>query len=195
MSRQKLKVVAFNGSPRKGGNTSLAIHTVFKELKKEGIETEEIWLYDHEINGCNACYVCMETKDCKCAQDDDFNVLFSKMLVADGVIIGSPVYVAGVTGPTKCFIDRAGFVNRYNDLPAKRKIGAGVVVFTRAGALPTLDQINNFILGTEMIVTGSSYWCLARGSKRGAIQEDEMGMNTLRRLGENMAWLLKKVNS
>jgi multimeric flavodoxin WrbA len=117
------------------------------------------------------------------------------MLEADGVILGSPVYVAGVTGPTKCFIDRAGFVNRFNDLPLNRKVGAGVVVYTRAGALPALEPINNFILGTEMIIVGSSYWCLAQGSKKGAIMDDEFGMNTFKRLDENMAWLLEKVNS
>jgi len=190
-----MKVVAFNGSPRKGGNTHIAIQTVFDELGKKDIETEEVWLYDNKINGCTACNTCINTKDCKCTQKDDFNTLFSKMLEADGVILGSPVYVAGVTGPTKCFIDRAGFVNRFNDLPLNRKVGAGVVVYTRAGALPALEQINNFILGTEMIIVGSSYWCLAQGSKKGAIMDDEFGMNTFKRLGENMAWLLEKVNS
>ena len=189
-----LKVIAFNGSPRKQGNTHIAIETVFKELEEQGIETEEIKLADYQINGCTACYACIKNKDNKCIQTDDFNQLYQKMLHTDCTIIGSPVYVAGVTGPTKCFIDRAGFVNRVNELPLKRKVGAGVVVYTRAGAVSTLSQINNFILGVEMVLVVSSYWCLAQGSSIGAILEDEWGMNTFKRLGQNIAWLLKKLN-
>ncbi|MDO9289930.1 MAG: flavodoxin family protein, partial [Thermodesulfovibrionales bacterium] len=122
-----MKVVAFNGSPRKEGNTYHAIQTVFGELKKEGLKTELIQLGGSGIKPCKTCFKCFEKKDKKCIQNDVLNSFVEKMIKADGIIIGSPTYFANVSPEVKSLIDRAGLVSRANDFLFKRKAGAAVV--------------------------------------------------------------------
>jgi multimeric flavodoxin WrbA len=192
--RTSMKVIAFNGSPRKEGNTYQAISIVFDELKKEGIETELIQLGGKQIHGCLACYKCFENKDKKCSiKTDELNDYIDKMLEADGIIIGSPVYFSNVSSEVKALIDRAGLVSRANDDLFKRKVGAAVVAMRRAGGCPTFAAINFFFLIGQMIIPGSTYWNLGIGLKPGDIQKDEEGIETFRNLGKNMAWLLKKI--
>jgi multimeric flavodoxin WrbA len=186
-----LKVIAFNGSPRKNGNTKQAIEIVFEELEKEGIETELIQLKDKTINHCKACFGC--TGKNKCVQDDDLNELYSKMLEADGIIVGSPTYFANVSSRTKALIDRAGIISKGNNDALKRKVGAAVIAVRRQGACAVFSDINYFFLINEMIVPGSSYWNLGIGLAPGDIQKDNEGITTFRNLGKNMAWLLKKL--
>jgi multimeric flavodoxin WrbA len=190
-----MKVVAFNGSPRKEGNTSLSIKMVFGELEKEGIETELVQLGGANIRGCRACYKCFENKNLKCIQKDDLNGFIDKMIGADGVIIGSPTYFANVSTEVKALIDRAGLVSRANDNLFKRKVGAAVVAARRAGATHVYSSINFFFGISHMIIPGSSYWNLAYGRNPGEVLKDEEGMATFRELGRNMAWLLKKISS
>ncbi len=189
-----MKVVAFNGSPRKEGNTFCAIRTVFEELEREGIRTELVQLGGADIKGCRACYKCFEKKDKRCFQKDDLNSFVGKMVEADGIIIGSPTYFSNVSTEVKALIDRAGLVARANDHLFKRKAGAAVVAARRAGATHVYSSINFFFGISQMIIPGSSYWNIGFGKDPGEIIKDEEGIATFRDLGRNMAWLLKKIH-
>jgi multimeric flavodoxin WrbA len=190
-----LKVIAFNGSSRKDGNTAILLKRVLQVLEKEGIKTELIQLAGKPIRGCNACRTCYTTKNKRCAiEDDKVNLYIQKMQKADGIILGSPVYFSMMTPELKALIDRAGYVARANSDMFKRKVGAAVVAVRRAGAIPTFDAINHFFLISQMIVPGSSYWNIGVGRKKGDVESDEEGMETMETLGKNMAWLLKKTN-
>ena len=190
-----MKVVGFNGSPRKDGNTYLAITEVFKALEKEGIETELIHIAEKPLYGCRACGTCKKTGDGICIVDSDmFNDCQKKMYESDGIIIGSPVYFGSVTPQAKSLIDRSGYCARSGGNLLKRKVGAGVIAVRRAGAVETLHQINNLFLLNEVVIPGSIYWNMGIGREKGEILDDEEGMDTFRNLGENMAWLIKKIN-
>ncbi|HNW83861.1 MAG TPA: flavodoxin family protein [bacterium] len=190
-----MKVVAFNGSPRKGGNTGMMIRKVFEVLEREGIECELIQVGGNLIRGCSACGKCKELQNGKCIfNDDPINGWIEKMVKADGIIIGSPTYFAALTSETKAFIDRVGYVSRANGGLYKRKAGAAVVAARRAGALNVFQAINNFLLVSEMAVPGSTYWNLSLSRDIGEFEKDEEGVKTMLTLGENMAWLLKKIN-
>ncbi len=190
-----MKVVAFNGSPRKAGNTSILIKHVFTALEKEGIETHLVELAGQPLHGCTACYKCVGNKDKKCVIKTDSMNNYIKMIDdADGIILGSPTYFANVTTEMKALIDRAGFVNRANDCLFKRKIGASVVAVRRAGGMEAFNAMNNFFLIGQMIVPGSHYWNVGIGGKPGDVENDKEGIETMETLGHNMAWLLKQTN-
>jgi len=190
-----VKVVAFNGSARKDGNTAILIKYVFQELEKEGIETELIQLAGKKINGCIACYKCFENKDKHCSVKNDIvNECIEMMLDADGVILGSPTYVADISSEMKALIDRAGLVARANGDMFKRKVGAAVVAVRRAGSIHAFDSINHFFLIGQWIVPGSSYWNMGIGRNKGEVEADREGIETMKVLGKNMAWLLKKTH-
>lgn len=189
-----MKVVAFNGSPRKNGNTKIALETVAKELEKEGIKTEIIQLGGLGIRSCKACMTCFSKQNKKCIiEDDPINEMIAKIEDSDGLLIGSPVYFSSVSSEVKAFIDRVGLVAKANGDLFKRKVGAAVVAVRRAGACPTFSQINYFFFIGQMIVPGSSYWNLGIGLSPGEIEDDAEGMQTFRTLGINMAWLIKKL--
>jgi multimeric flavodoxin WrbA len=189
-----MKVVAFNGSARKNGNTVTLINGVLEELKKTGIETELFQLAGKKIRGCKACYQCFKNKDNRCAVDDDvLNECVEKMVDADGIILGSPVYFSDVTTEMKALMDRAGLVAIANGGIYKRKVGAAVVVARRAGTIHTFDSLNHFFFINQMIVPGSSYWNVGFGREKGEVEKDEEGLRTMATLGENMAWLLGKI--
>ena len=189
-----MKVVAFNGSPRKDGNTGILIKRALERLEAENVRSELVDLAGQVIRGCIACNRCRENLDKKCAINTDIvNDCIEKMVEADGIIIGSPTYFASLTAETKALIDRAGFVARGNGNMFKRKVGAAVVAVRRAGAINVFQAINNFFLINEMIIPGSTYWNLGLGKNRGDVHSDEEGLLTMEKLGENMAWLLKKI--
>jgi multimeric flavodoxin WrbA len=189
-----MKVVAFNGSARKDGNTAILINYVLSELRNEGIETELVQLAGKKIHGCIACYKCMENKDKECAVKDDIvNECIQKMLEADGIILGSPTYFSDVTPEMKALIDRAGFVSRMNNFMFKRKLGAAIVAVRRGGATHVFDTINHLFLNSQMIVPGSIYWNMGIGRDKGDVEKDEEGIQTMKVLGQNMAWLLKNI--
>ncbi|MBI4645252.1 MAG: flavodoxin family protein [Bacteroidia bacterium] len=189
-----MKVVAFNGSPRHEGNTSILIKTVFSELEKEGISCEMIQLGGEKVSGCKACRKCHVNKDKKCSINDDIiNRCIEKMLEADGIIIGSPTYFSNITTEVTALIDRAGYVARANGNMFKRKLGAGVVAVRRSGASHVFSSINHFFLICEMIIPGSNYWNMGIGLAPGDVEKDEEGIRTMKILGQNMAWLLKKM--
>ena len=189
-----MKVVAFNGSARKGGNTAEMIKTVFAELEAQGIETEMIELGGKRLGGCIACYKCFQNKDRRCAVDKDFvNECIAAMDEADGIILASPTYFANVTPEIKALIDRAGMVGRANGNMYARKVGAAVVAKRRGGAMQTFNALNSFFFIEQMIVPGSMYWNMGVGLEKGDVLKDEEGMATMKALGENMAWLMKKL--
>jgi len=189
-----MKVVAFNGSARKDGNTAILVRQVFTELEAEGIETELVQLAGQTIRGCTACGRCIQNKNGRCVIDDDIaNDCIGKMVAADGILLASPTYFANVTTEMKALIDRAGFVVRANDDMLRRKVGAAVVAVRRAGSIPVFDAINHFFLIGQMIVPGSSYWNVGIGRAVGEVEQDEEGLQTMRVLGRNMAWLLKQI--
>jgi len=191
-----MKVVAFNGSARKDGNTAIMIREVFAELEKEGIQTQMVQFAGKRIRGCTACGKCYENKDNKCVVADDIvNECIELIRTADGVILGSPTYFADVTAEMKALIDRAGFVARANSDLFARKVGAAVVAVRRAGAIHVFDTINHFFLISRMIVPGSSYWNIGLGRAKGEVAHDEEALQTMRDLAQNMAWLLKKINA
>ncbi|MBN1883413.1 MAG: flavodoxin family protein [Deltaproteobacteria bacterium] len=192
-----MKVVAFNGSARKNGNTALMIEQVFDVLKAEGIETELISLAGQDIKGCLACNKCVESQNRRCAAitDDPVNEYIAKIDEAQGVILGSPVYFATLSSSLKVLIDRAGKVAKVNGDMYRRKVGAAVVAVRRAGSVLTFDTINNFFLISQMIIPGSSYWNTGIGHAPGDVSDDAEGMRTMKTLGENMAWLIKKTAS
>jgi multimeric flavodoxin WrbA len=189
-----MKVLAINGSPRKNGNTALLIETVFTPLQEAGIGTEVVNLGGNAVRGCLACGKCFENKDKQCViQTDMINRVIEKMIEADGIKIGSPTYFANVTTEIKALIDRAGYVGIANGRIFKRKVGAAVVAVRRAGACNAFDAINKFFMINEMIVPGSVYWNLGIGRSERQVEDDEEGLNTMRVLGQNMAWLLQKL--
>lgn len=192
----KIKVVAFNGSPRKNGNTSILIKHAVDELKKAGIETEVIQIGGKKVHGCTACGKCFEKKDMKCIIKDDFvNECIEKIMAADGVLLASPTYFADVTTEMKALIDRAGFVAKANDDAFKLKAGASIVAVRRGGAIHAFDTMNHFFFISQMIVPGSSYWNVGIGMDKGDVMEDAEGIQTMKTLGKNMAWLLKKIKT
>ena len=189
-----MKIVAFNGSARKGGNTAQLLTLVLDELAKAGHETELVEFSGEVIQGCIACYQCFEKKDQHCAVKKDMaNICIDKMLAADAILLGSPTYFADVSANMKALIERAGMVARANGNMFKRKLGAGVVAVRRAGASHVFSSLNNFFLIGEMIVVGSSYWNIGQGREPGQVQQDQEGIKTMRDLGQNMAWLLEKM--
>jgi multimeric flavodoxin WrbA len=191
-----MKVVAFNGSARKDGNTSMLLGYVMTELQAEGIQTEVTDLSGKKIHGCIACRTCAVRKDGRCGQaDDDGNALIDMMIAADGVLLGSPTYVADVSPEIKALIDRATMVTRANGGLLRRKIGAAVVAVRRAGGMHAFDTLNHFFQINEMIIPGSSYWNIGVGRDKGDVEKDAEGVETMKTLGRNMAWLLKKTSA
>ncbi|GBG57576.1 FMN reductase [Sporomusaceae bacterium FL31] len=190
-----MKVIAFNGSPRKNGNTAQSIQIVFEELEKAGIETELIQLGGRKVFGCLACGKCWETQDNRCIRnDDDMNTFIAKMQEADGIIIGSPTYFSNVSTEVKALIDRCGFVSKANGGDILRgKVGAAVVSVRRAGSTFTYSAINFFFGIAEMVIPSSSYWNMTLALEPGDVQKDEEGKETFRTLGKNMAKLLQQI--
>jgi multimeric flavodoxin WrbA len=191
-----MKVVAFNGSPRKEGNTEHLLRHVLTTIEGEGISTELIQIGGKKVHGCTACGKCFESQDQKCVIDNDFvNGCIEKMAAADGILIGSPTYFADVSTETKALIDRAGFVGMANGGLYARKVGAAVVAVRRAGGIHVFDTINHFFGISNMYTVGSSYWNIGMGLQPGEVEQDEEGIATMENLGRNMAWILKKIHS
>ncbi len=189
-----MKVTAFSGSARNDGNTSILVKTALAELEREGITTELVQLAGKKIGGCTACYKCFSGKDRQCAvKDDVVNECIGKILDSDGIIIASPTYFADITPETKAFIDRCGMVAKANDDMYRRKVGAAVIAVRRGGAIHAFDSINHFFFISQMIVPGSSYWNIGIGREIGEVEKDVEGIQTMKKLGENMAWLLGKL--
>lgn len=187
----KKKVLAINGSSRKGGNTADMLHLVLTELKKDGHDTELVELGGLTIHACKACFACAGKGNCVWA-NDIFQELFEKMKKADAVILGSSTYSADVSSTLKAVIERASVVSDTNPGLFRHKIGAGVAVARRAGAMNVIDTMNHFFLNKEMFVAGSTYWNIAYGRLPGEALKDEEAVANMKNLGQNISWFLKR---
>jgi multimeric flavodoxin WrbA len=189
-----MKVVAFNGSPKKNGNTYKSIEIVAKELEKENIEVEIIHVGNKLIRGCLACGGCSKNMNERCIIDnDEVNEWVAKMKEADGIILGSPVHYSAIAGTMKSFLDRAFLVTSVNKGMLRHKVGASVVAVRRSGGVPVFDQLNNYINYSEMLMPTSNYWNVAYGRTPDEVLKDDEGMQIMRVLGKNMSWLMKLV--
>lgn len=188
------KIIGIIGSPRVDGNTEYLVKAALSEAKKENeFETEIIRLAGKKINPCTACLACKDER--RCIIEDDFGPIFEKMVAADGVVIGSPVYFGSATPETKSLIDRAGYVSAYNGRLFENKVGGPIVVARRAGQNFTFAQLLFFFLHQGMIVPGSTYWNIAFGREKGEVKEDEEGIKTARNFGKKMIWVIKKLKA
>lgn len=191
-----MKVVAFNGSPRKFGNTNLILNMVLDEIKKENIETEVVQLGGNLVRGCTGCRQCTVNKNNHCVFDDDvINSCIEKMRDADGIILGSPVYYSNITTEMKALIDRSGVVSKANGCFLKNKVGASVVALRRGGGVHAFNSMNYLFLANEMIIPGSTYWNMVLGREPGEVNNDEEGVKNMQNLGQKIAWLLKKIKN
>lgn len=189
-----MKVAAFNGSPKRDGNTARLLGYALEELEAAGIETELVHIGGRPLRGCLACQKCFERRDRRCVNDtDEMNGFIETMFSADGILLGSPTFYADVTSEMKALIDRAGYVAGANGGLLRRKVGAGVVVNRRSGGIHAFDTLNHLFLISEMVVVGSSYWNVGIGLAPGDVDADAEGVQTMRTLGRNMAWALERL--
>lgn len=191
-----MKVIAINGSPKAEGNTFFALKTVAAELEKQGIAVEMLHVGNQDIRGCIACGQCAKNKNEKCVLPGDVvNDGIQKMKAADGIILGSPVHYSGIGASMKAFLDRAFYVAGANGGLFRHKVGATLVAVRRSGGVTTFDQLNHYVLYSEMLVPASNYWNVIHGAKPGEAAMDKEGVQIMRVLGRNMAWLLKLVEN
>ncbi|NMC30831.1 MAG: flavodoxin family protein [Veillonellaceae bacterium] len=191
-----MKVLAINGSARPNGNTAILIRTIFAELEKQGIETELVQLAGSQLRGCAACYGCFRTKNNKCVISEDIlNECVAKMMAADGIILASPTYFADVSSEMKALIDRAGLVSSANGGLFKHKVAVAVSAVRRGGAIHAVDTMNHFFQYGQMFIVGSTYWNMVYGREIGEVEKDAEGLANMRNIGENMAFLLKKLHN
>ena len=188
-----MKVIGFNGSPNKKGNTACSLNMVFDELENAGIETEMIHVGKEKIQGCIACHSCVKKQNeaCSGVKDDPVNEWIQKIKAADGILLGSPVHFSGVAGTMKSFLDRAFFVSSVNGGLFRYKVGAAVAAVRRSGGIPTVDTLNHYINYSEMIMPSSNYWNVAHGLAPGEMEKDGEGKQIMAVLGKNMAWIIK----
>lgn len=190
-----MKLIAFNGSPRKGGNAEILIKEVFKTVEPYGIETEIVQLGGNLLHGCSSCYGCFKTKDGLCLlRGDRMNEFIAKAHQADAIILASPTYYGAVSTEMKAFIDRLGLTSISAGRTLTHKVGAAVVSVRRQGAVPVYDMLNRFMLGSGMVVAGSTYWNLAVGEEPGDVLNDAEGIHNMQDLGEQLSWLMRMVD-
>jgi len=185
-----LKVILVNGSPNAKGCTYTALTEVAKTLHKNGIETELMQLGTKPISGCIACGKCLKTG--KCFIDDSVNEFLDKVPETDGFVFGSPVHFAAASGQLTSFLHRV-FYGKSSMF--KGKVGAAVVSCRRGGAATAFDQINKYFTISGMPIVSSQYWNQVHGNTPEEVKRDEEGMQTMRTLGNNMAWLLKCIEA
>lgn len=187
-----MKVVAFNGSPRRDGNTAILVGRVCAGLEGQGIGTEQVSLVGMPLRGCIACGRCaVERNGCCAVQDDAANDCIEKMVAADGIILASPVYFQDVTAEMKALIDRAGFVARSNGRMLAGRVGASVAALRRTGGVGTIDTLNHFFLSGEMVIVGRA---IGFGMEKGEVVKDLEGMQQAESLGQRMALLMTRLH-
>ncbi len=182
-----MKVLLVNGGPHKDGCTNLALEEVAKTLEEQNIETEIFWLGVKPIGGCIGCNQCLKTNN-RCFMDDKVNEFLDKVDEADGFVFGSPVHFAAAAGNMTSFLDRV-FYGRGNLFQGK--LYSSVVSCRRGGATAAFDQLNKYALISNMYIVGSSYWNQIHGNNKEEAKQDLEGMQTMRNLGKNMAYMLK----
>ena len=185
-----MKVILINGSPHEKGCTYTALCEVAKTLNGEGVDTAFFWLGRQPLVGCSSCGACAASG--KCALDDKVNEFTALAESCDGFVFGSPVHMGGMSGSMKGFMDRVFYsVRRRADNPFVLKPAAAVVSARRAGTTSALDDLYKYLLYSQMLVPGSRYWAMVHGNEPEEVLRDEEGLQTMRVLGRNLAWLLK----
>lgn len=188
-----MKVIAINGSPRKNGNTNRALKIMADELEQQGIEVEIIQIGHLNIHGCIHCGYCWTSEGNQCVfKDDIVNETAKKMREADGFILGSPTYYAGIAGTMKAFLDRVFFTSSGY---FKYKVATSISVVRRAGGVDVVHQLNNYLNLAETVIPPSQYWTVAYGMDKGEVIQDEEGIQTIRKNARSMAWLLKIIDA
>ena len=183
-----MKVLLINGSPKANGNTALALREMEAIFAQQGIETELIHVGNQAIRGCAACLACRKTG--RCAIDDLVNEVAPKLEACDGMVIGSPVYYASANGTLTSFLDRLFYSTSFSK---SMKVGASVAVARRGGCSATFDQLNKYFTISGMPVASSQYWNSVHGASPGEAEQDAEGMQTMRTLARNMAFLMKSI--
>jgi multimeric flavodoxin WrbA len=187
-----MKVIAINGSPHKEGNTFHALNMVGEQLIANGIEFEILHIGHKLIHGCMACNKCAVNRDeCCVIKTDELNEWIAQMKAADGIIIGAPVHYSGIPGTMKSFLDRTFYVAGVNGGLFRHKVGAAVVAVRRSGGSATFDSLNHYLNYSEMVIATSNYWNIIHGRTPGEVIQDTEGVQIMRMLGKNMAWILK----
>jgi len=202
-----MKVIGFNGSPRENGNTEFLVETALNQLRKRGFETELVRLGDKKIEQCSGCYSCVEKKECSIT--DDFSQIFQKMIEADGIILGSPVYHASIPPKLKALLDRAGFLGRWaaNDMKSEDstyqwkgtafsgKVVAPITVARRAGQTFAFAQLLLWATVNDTIVVGSNYWNVGVAGTGGKVDADQdtEGIGNITHMADNMAYVLNQL--
>ena len=186
-----MKVLLINGSPHARGCTHTALETVAGELRQNGVDVEIIHVGHRDTRGCIGCYKCQELGHCV-FDKDMVNEVARKFADADGLVIGSPVYYAGMSGSLKSFLDRLFFSTPFTK---RFKVGAAVASARRAGTTATLDQINKYFMISEMPVASSRYWNMVHGNSPEDVMKDEEGVQVMRYLGRNMAFLIRAIHA
>ncbi len=187
-----MKVLLINGSPKEHGNTFRALNEVAVTLNSEGIETEIVNIGKDAMQGCIACRWCGSTGRCTFNDDIYYKVWRTVKDGIDGLVVGSPVYYGGPNGTLCALLDRV-FYSLSRDL--QYKPAASVVVCRRGGASAAFDRLNKYFTMSNMPLVSSQYWNMAYGQTPGQVEQDEEGMQTMRTLGRNMAWMIKRLNS
>ncbi|MPM70255.1 2-amino-4-deoxychorismate dehydrogenase [bioreactor metagenome] len=187
-----MKVLLINGSPKSKGCTYTALYEIAKELEKENIEAEIFHIGNKPIRGCMACGGCYKNDDNKCVFNDDVvNIALEKAKEADGFIFGSPVHYAGASGEITSFLDRFFYAGSGFEY----KPGAAIVSCRRGGSTAALDQLNKYFTISQMPIVSSQYWNMVHGNTPEEVKQDLEGMQVMRTLGKNMAWLLKCIQA
>lgn len=188
-----MKVIAINGSPRKNGNTSQALKIMADELEEQGIEVEIIQIGHLNIHGCIGCGYCRTSAENQCVfKDDIVNDVAKKMREADGFILASPTYYAGIAGTMKAFLDRVFYTSsKY----FKYKVATSISVVRRAGGVDVVHQLNNYLNLAQTVMPPSQYWTIAYGLAKGEVIQDEEGIQTIRKNARSMAWLLNIIDA
>lgn len=183
-----MKVLIINGSPRVGGNTSIAVDEMIKVFSQEGFETEAVQIGNKDIRGCVACGSCAQTG--KCVFDDAVNELAAKFEAADGLVVASPVYYASANATLIACLDRMFYSSHFDK---SMKVGASVVVARRGGCSATFDELNKYFTISNMPIASSQYWNCVHGREKGQADKDLEGLQTMRVLARNMAFLMKSI--
>jgi multimeric flavodoxin WrbA len=190
-----MKVIAINGSPKKEGNTYHALRLVCEQLEAKGIETEILQVGLKNVKACTACGMCAKNQDETCIiKNDIVNEYIQKMKEADGILLGSPVHYASLGTAMKSFLDRVFYVSGVNGNLFRHKVGASIAAVRRSGGLPTFNELNNYLNYSEMMIPTSNYWNVIHGTTPGEVLQDEEGVQIMRVLGKNMAYLLEVMN-
>jgi len=186
-----MKVVAFNGSPRKGGNTETLTSHCLRAIEEEGLEVELVPLAGLDMRYCDACYQCRENKPCPI--EDDMYPVYDKMRRADGIILGSPVYSGTATALLTSLLERVGHLAWFDGAPFQNKVGGSLVVQGRVGGVFTAAMLNNWLQLMGVVIPGSDTWNIAFGWERDDVLQDEKGMSAARNFGKNVASLLRRL--